>query len=41
MPTALGQIPANWLEVPFEALATAAGIPLLLESSVKAGLDLQ
>jgi hypothetical protein len=31
---------ANLLEIPFEQIATEAGIPLLLESSVKAGLDL-
>jgi hypothetical protein len=30
---------ANLLEIPFEQIATEAGIPLLLESSVKAGLD--
>jgi hypothetical protein len=32
---------ASLLEIPFEQLATEAGIPLLLESSVKAGLDLR
>jgi hypothetical protein len=32
---------ANLLEIPFEQIAIEAGIPLLLESSVKAGLDLR
>jgi hypothetical protein len=31
---------ANLLDAPFEQIATEAGVPLLLESSVKAGLDL-
>lgn len=32
---------ANLLKAPFKEIAAEAGIPLLLESSVKAGLDLQ
>ncbi len=32
---------ANLLDAPFEQIATEAGVPLLLESSVKAGLDLR
>jgi hypothetical protein len=32
---------ASLLDVPFEQIATEAGVPLLLESSVKAGLDLR